>query len=263
MARFGLPCSDWGRRGLSSWKFAASATAALRRPSARPVPPMSRSCARALERQFPDFKIVRLTTGMDLEKSFGPVYARGLMRARPLRFAVLGVNAQETQSSIDAALTFGILWLDVCRQSQAANVLVEGLKFFVPRGTSALVRERMANLNRERREVVTCSNWTNAMTHWWKSIVPIAAMWRRGWCTPPTKRGARAVSQIRLREFKRFCPNCEVADCSRPRKLRFGGVDWSLRGPGWACIPGSFRSTEEIVFGVGRGRASSGSSNEA
>jgi hypothetical protein len=32
---------------------------------------------RSLERHFPDFKIVRLTSGVDLEKSFGPIYARG------------------------------------------------------------------------------------------------------------------------------------------------------------------------------------------
>ena len=41
-------------------------------------------------------------------------------------FAVLGVNPQETQSSIDAALTFGILWLDACRLAQAGKVVVEG-----------------------------------------------------------------------------------------------------------------------------------------
>src|ERR1700693_905953 len=102
---------------------------------------------RTLERHFPELKITRLTGGVDLEKSFGPVYTRGLMRRGRSAFAVLGVNAQETQSSIDAALTFGILWLDVCRQAQAANVLVEGLKIFVPAGTSALAQERMANLN--------------------------------------------------------------------------------------------------------------------
>ena len=104
---------------------------------------------RTIDRHFPDFKVALLTTGMDLEKSFGPVYARGLIRRGRSAFAFLGVNAQETQSSIDAALTFGILWLEVCRQSQAANLLVEGLKLFVPGGTSALVRERMASLNRD------------------------------------------------------------------------------------------------------------------
>jgi len=72
---------------------------------------------RALERHFPEFRIERLSTGMDLEKSFGPIYTRGVIRRGQSGFAVLGVNAAETQSSIDAALTFGILWLDVCRQN--------------------------------------------------------------------------------------------------------------------------------------------------
>jgi hypothetical protein len=60
---------------------------------------------------------------------------------------VLGVNAEESQASIDAALTFGLLWLDRCRESQQKQV-VEGLKLIVPRGTSAALRERMACLNR-------------------------------------------------------------------------------------------------------------------
>jgi len=94
-------------------------------------------------------KVTKLTTGVDLEKSFGPVYTRGLLRRGRSAVALLGVNAHETQSSIDAALTFGILWLDVCRQVQSANVLVEGLKMFVPSGSSSLVRERMANLNQD------------------------------------------------------------------------------------------------------------------
>jgi hypothetical protein len=113
---------------------------------------------RALERHFPGFTIARLTSGVDLEKSFGPVYARGLIRQGQTAYAVLGVNKQELQSSIDAALTFGILWLDVCRQNpnfsqrQAEtghpSCLVQGLILFVPVECSALVRERMANLNR-------------------------------------------------------------------------------------------------------------------
>src|SRR2546425_4835813 len=103
---------------------------------------------KALERHFSRFTINRLTSAVDLEKSFGPIYARGLLRQGQSAFAVLGVNAAETQASIDAALTFAILWLDVCRQAQAGKVLVEGLNLIVPSGRSALVRERMANLNR-------------------------------------------------------------------------------------------------------------------
>jgi hypothetical protein len=116
---------------------------------------------RALERHFAEFTIDRLTTGVDLEKSFGPIYARGLLRRGRSGFAVLGVNEKETQASIDAALTFGILWLEACRKNprfsqnrgeaghpQPRSLLVEGLILFVPAGCSALVRERMANLNR-------------------------------------------------------------------------------------------------------------------
>src|ERR1700680_4446584 len=33
---------------------------------------------RTLERHFPNFKIAKLTGGVDLQKSFGPVYTRGV-----------------------------------------------------------------------------------------------------------------------------------------------------------------------------------------
>jgi hypothetical protein len=102
---------------------------------------------RALERNFPDFTLTKLSNAMDLERSFGPIYARGVLRQGRTAFAVLGVNQQETQSSIDAALTFVILWLDACRESQDQRVLVEGVKLFLPPGSSALTCERMAHLN--------------------------------------------------------------------------------------------------------------------
>jgi len=119
---------------------------------------------RALERHFPEFVVGRLTSSVDLEKSFGPIYARGWIRRGQAGFAVLGVNGQETQGSIDAALTFGILWMDHLRQNvrlgsslvsqqrrdqgHPSSCFIEGLILFVPRGSSALVRERIANLNR-------------------------------------------------------------------------------------------------------------------
>jgi hypothetical protein len=59
----------------------------------------------------------------------------------------LGVNQHETQSSIDAALTFAILWLDACRNSEDHRTLVEGVKLFLPPGSSALTCERLAHLH--------------------------------------------------------------------------------------------------------------------
>ncbi len=204
---------------------------------------------RTLDRNFPDFKVLKLTSGVDLEKSFGPVYARGLMRRGRSAFALLGVNAQENRSSIDASLTFGILWLDVCRQSQPADILVEGLKLFVPAGTSALVRERMANLNRdaakwslfeldERHDAlveIDCADRGNVSTR----LVHVA--------DADAARGRFKESIARVNEIQ---PNCEVAVLS-PAEIafRWRGLEFARARLG--VIPGSFRSAEEIVFGVG------------
>ena len=152
--------------------------------------------------------------------------------AGTLRLCLLGVNAQETQSSIDAALTFGILWLDVCRNAQRANVVVEGLKLFVPNGTSALARERMANLNRdvakwslfeldERHDAlveIDCADRGNVSTRLIHAADEVAA---------------RARFEESIMRVQEILPNCEVA-CSRPRKLFSAGAGWNLPRRGWA-----------------------------
>jgi len=204
---------------------------------------------RALERHFPGFTIARLTTGVDLEKSFGPIYARGLLRQGRSAFAVLGVNAQETQSSIDASLTFGILWLDACRQSQAGKVVVEGLKLFAPDGTSALVRERMANLNRDAGKwslyelgegddalvAIDCGDRGNVATR----LVHCANE------AATRERFADAIARVH-----KLIANCEVAVLSAAEiSFRWRGLEFARARPG--AEPGSFRSTQEIVFGVG------------
>jgi hypothetical protein len=101
-----------------------------------------------LRKRFPDLTLVKLSHAVDLENSFGPIYSRGLVRRGQSGFAVIGVNREELQSSIDAALTFGVLWLNACRNAHVGKLVVEGLKLFVPANTSALVRERMAHLHR-------------------------------------------------------------------------------------------------------------------
>ena len=70
---------------------------------------------RALERNFPGWTVARLTTSMDLKRSFGPAYLRGWMRLGQRALAIVGVNDEETQGTVDGALTCGILWLEECR----------------------------------------------------------------------------------------------------------------------------------------------------
>ena len=145
----GWRCSGWGKRVLASWRFAGSATSVLRLRNGPRESRISAACSAVWSVDFRLYVASRLITSADLERSFGPIYARGLLRRGQSGFAVLGVNPQETQASIDAALTFGILWLDACRLAQAGKMVVEGLKLFLPAGASALTRERMAHLHQE------------------------------------------------------------------------------------------------------------------
>lgn len=214
---------------------------------------------RAIQRHFPGFIIARLTSGVDLEKSFGPIYVRGLLRQGQSAFALIGVNASETQASIDAALTFGILWLDVCRENfhfpqrvrdagQPA-VLVEGLTIFVPPGCSTLVRERMANLNRaaakwrlfefdERHDSMTemdCTDRGNVATRLVHATNETAAL----------ERFAASITRIR-----NILPNCEVAVLS-PAEIafRWRGLEFARARMGSEAV--TFQSKQQIVFGVG------------
>jgi hypothetical protein len=167
---------------------------------------------------------------------------------------VLGVNASETQSSIDAALTFAILWPDVCRESSAGKIgagrfLVEGLALFVPAGSSALVRERMANLNPaaakwrlfefdERHDSVIeldCSDRGNIATRLAHATNETMAL----------ERFDESITRVQT-----ILQNCEVAVLS-PAELafRWRGLEFARARMGAEAV--TFRSRQEIVFGVG------------
>ncbi|MFZ0731114.1 MAG: hypothetical protein WAM79_02200 [Candidatus Sulfotelmatobacter sp.] len=225
---------------------------------------------RAIERHFTGFAVGRLTSGVDLEKSFGPIYARGVISHGQTAFAVLGVNASETQASIDAALTFGILWMDVCRENphfpqnrgeMKHSRFVEGLILFVPAGCSGLVRERMANLNRaaakwrlfefdERHDAVVevdCTDRGNVATRLVHATNETAAL----------DRFAESIARIRT-----VLPNCDVEVLSPAEvAFRWRGLEFARARAGASFShfsqphgemghPTSFYN-QEIVFGVG------------
>jgi len=222
-----------------------------RSPSAKKVARTSyeQKLRHTLDRHFPGLTVTRLTTAVDLEKSFGPIYARGLLRQGQSAFAVLGVNASETQDSIDASLTFAILWLEACSNSSASKFLVEGLHLFVPTGCSALVRERMANLNRaaakwslfeldERHDAlveIDCTDRGNVATRLMHAANESAAL----------ERFANSIARINS-----ILPNCEVAVLSAAElAFRWRGLEFARARMGAEAA--TFRSKQEIVFGVG------------
>ncbi len=208
-----------------------------------------RRLERILERQFPEFRTAQFTSSMDLERSFGPVHARGLIRRGQTAFAILGAGEQETQASVDASLTFGILWLETCRERLAGKALAEGLKLFVPRGRSEVARERMAHLNPksakwqlyeidERDDSITeldCADRGNFGT-------------RLVRCPEQTIAHARFADAIA--RVLAVYPEAETALLS-PAEIAFRCHGLEFARARIAADSGSFRREAEIVFGVG------------
>lgn len=118
---------------------------------------------RVLPRTFPEWRPEGFRTAMDLERSFGPAYARGsLLRGsghgtghnsgnnpgnNKDAWAIIGVGAAESQAVIDGVLTLGILWLHTCREQAAGKRLYRGLRVIAPRGATDLTLSRLAWLN--------------------------------------------------------------------------------------------------------------------
>jgi hypothetical protein len=100
---------------------------------------------RFLAERFPDSVVDSLTAAPDLEHSFSGVYVRGSMHEGGREHALIAVAPGENAAAIEGILTFGILWLD-WRRSRAQKRAVEGLRVFVPEGTSRFIRERALGL---------------------------------------------------------------------------------------------------------------------
>jgi hypothetical protein len=222
-----------------------------RTPTAKKAARLSyqRLLRRVLERRFPGFGVQQLTTSIHLERSFGPVYARGLIRHGQSAYAVFGVNEQETQAAVDAALTFAILWLDLCRQSQAGKCVVEGLKLFLPAGYSALTRERMAHLNPD------AAKWQlYELDEQQDSLTKIDVLDRGNLQTRLVHLAEEESVHQRFVEpiarIHEWMPEAEMAILSAGEvAFRCHGLEFARARLSHEA--GSFRSTTEIVFGVG------------
>jgi hypothetical protein len=203
---------------------------------------------RVLERRFGGFTIAQLSNAIDLERSFGPIYARGLLKQGQSAYAVMGVNAEEAQTSIDPALTFGILWLDACRNSQDGRVLVQGLKLFVPAGTSGLTRERMAHLG-------TSAKWQlYEFDEKEDTVREIDCTDRGNVCTRLVRCPDEAAAHERFAEsigrIRKLLPGCEIAVLS-PAEIAFRLKGLEFARARVAHDPRSVSTGQEIVFGIG------------
>ncbi len=209
---------------------------------------------RVLTRNFPDWSVDGFRTAMDLERSFGPAYARGMMVRGSQAWAVIGVGGHESGAIVDGILTLGILWLHHCREQAGGRRLYQGLKVVVPRGAAALTLSRMAWLNKDaaqwelfelepsseeiaERDLADTGNLRTRLVHHPDS-------------SAAAERFARAIGQVmelvpqhdQARVEQRLRSTSELAFLLHG--LEFARTRISL-------APGSFTHTLEITFGTG------------
>ena len=115
-----------------------------------------------LAREYPGWRLERVSNRSDREYSFSAWYTSGMARQGRTAWAFLGLREGEAPAAADAILAFGIIWLDWLR-GQAERYPVAGLKLFLPRGAVELTAHRAAYLDR-RAVQVEISAWSSGQT---------------------------------------------------------------------------------------------------
>ena len=104
----------------------------------------------SLHRQYPDWRIVELTTEPDLEHSLTPAYPRALLRKGTAAMAAIG--ASYDCGDPDGALSFGLIWLDYLRRREP-RLAIGGLLVFVPIGGEINTCHRVRHLDPKLAQV--------------------------------------------------------------------------------------------------------------
>lgn len=223
-----------GRLVLEVQRFGKSKPGRLEFSSAvgRPAGRTSREKFRArfrrlLAEQFPDERVESLTSAPDLEHSFSGSYTRGVTRRGQRAWAVLGVSGAENASTIDAALTFGLLWLDWTR-GHAQRRVVEGLRLILPEGSARVAAHRL-------QAIVAAANVELYELHetvWrlWR-VDPRDAGNLLTWLTPRREvEETRAAAHEVVERAKALAPgaiDAIVAPGTREVALRFRGLEFA------------------------------------
>lgn len=213
-----------------------------------------RGLERALAAAFPEWNVQNLRSAMDLENSFGPAYARGMLVRGQVAWAVLGVGPDEPQAMIEGALTLGILWLAHCREHGDGRRVFHGLRLVVPRGCASVAQNRMSWLDRATAQwelheldpssgelsacpVADTGNLAIDLPH---AFDPHAAMERCG---------------AGVEELRAMLP-ADLLAATEIRARSATEVSFALHGLEYARVrhllaPGSFARRNEITFGAG------------
>jgi hypothetical protein len=186
-----------------------------------------------LAQQFPDEKLVSLTTAPDLKHSLSSSHARGILTAGTRTWAVLGTAPGETAATYDAVLTFGLLWLDRARES-ARRKIVAGLRLFVPAGAARITAHRLQALSPSTAVELyeyDIENWRA------RRVDPSDSGNQETWLVPRRESEAiLAEAQPAIQRIQRLAPGiieAAVIPGTREVALRFRGLlfaRWTREG---------------------------------
>lgn len=154
----GAAFRDHGQLGLFVRKPGGKESAVLelrartQNSSARAAPKDARRASRDdlsayLQKHFPEWKLERVSNRSDREHSFSVWHTRGVARRGRGAWAFLGLGAAETFAAADAALAYGLNWLDWLRD-KSDGLVISGLKLFLPPEALALTALRVSALSR-------------------------------------------------------------------------------------------------------------------
>jgi hypothetical protein len=181
-----------------------------------------RTLEHALAAHFPGWTPESFRSAMDLEHSFGPAYARGILTKGQSAWVILGVGPEEPPATIEGALTLGILWLDFCRNHSNAQW-------------------ELLELNASTAELWPCSigggNFSIQLPH---AFDPQTAL----------DRSTTAIAHLQ----SLLPPG--LLDATEIRPHSSTEIAFSLHGLEYArirhgLVPGSFTHRDEIFFGAG------------
>ncbi len=212
---------------------------------------------RVLERQFPESKVASLRTAMDLERSFGPSYARGLHVRGTSAWALIAVNAAESPAIIHGILTLGILWLHHCREHpplRSGVRVVEGLRIVVPAGMAAVTAARLAWMNPKsaKWELYELDERSEDL---WQREADAAGNLQVDWLHAPDATLARERFATAIETVQQMLPAPQRAQMEIAVRGR-GEVAFLWHGLEFArarsaLAANSFSRNEEILFGTG------------
>lgn len=149
--RLGLFVRKAGGRAMTTLEFAELA----RLPSARKEPSrdqFEKQLLAMLAREYPRWTFERVSHRSDREHTFSTWYTRGVARQGRTAWAFLGLSESEAPAAADAALAFGLIWLDWLR-SRPGRAAYVGLKLILPPQAVETSAHRVACLNHRALQV--------------------------------------------------------------------------------------------------------------